>query len=210
MSIASFPIRLQCPHTGKSIDQARGDFARTDKLAHAVPATFVERLKSLALASSSRHESTVEVGGERDSQKADVDFLLPAQRPDEIGRLGPFRVLDVLGKGGMGMVFLAHDPRLDRQVALKVMLPKFAANETAKLRFLREARIAARVKSDHIVHIYEVEEDRGVPYLAMELMEGMPLDQFMHKHPKLSIPQISSSIPPATGATARSSPQSGR
>ena len=172
------------------LDRARGDFSRTDHLAHAVPATFVERLKSMARASSPSHESTVEVGGAADSKEADVDFLLPAQRPDEIGRLGPFRVLHVLGKGGMGMVFLAHDPRLDRQVALKVMLPRFAANETAKLRFLREARTAARVKSDHIVHIYEVEESRGVPYLAMELMEGKPLDQFLQTHPKLSIPQI--------------------
>jgi serine/threonine protein kinase/Leucine-rich repeat (LRR) protein len=172
------------------LDRARGDFSRTDKLAEAVPPTFVERLKSLARSQNSGHASTVEVGAEGNAEEAKADFLLPAQRSDEIGRLGPYRILDVLGKGGMGMVFLAHDPRLDRQVALKVMLPKFAAHETAKLRFLREARAAAKVKSDHIVHIYEVEESRGVPYLAMELMEGMPLDQFLHSHPKLSIPQI--------------------
>ena len=73
--------------------------------------------------------------------------------------LGRYRIITALGKGGMGMVFLAEDPELDRRVALKVMLPRIAANPSAKQRFLREARAAAKLKSDHIVTIFQVAED---------------------------------------------------
>jgi ribosomal protein S27E len=103
-------------------------------------------------------------------------FLAPAQAPDELGRLGPYRVLKVLGAGGMGVVFRAEDPQLQRLVALKAMLPDLAANESARQRFLREARAAAKLKHDHIVSIYQVGEDRGAPFLAMEFLEGEALE----------------------------------
>src|SRR5262245_15698987 len=67
-----------------------------------------------------------------------TDFLAPAQAPDEIGRLGPYRVLQVLGAGGMGVVYKAEDPQLQRPVALKAMLPALAASASARQRFLRE------------------------------------------------------------------------
>ncbi|MCS6977245.1 MAG: protein kinase [Gemmatales bacterium] len=102
-------------------------------------------------------------------------FLAPPAAPGELGRLAHYRVLRLLGRGGMGYVFLAHDPQLDRHIALKVLRPEVAAKPAAKERFLREARLAARLKSDHIVTIYQVGEDRGVPFLAMELLEGCSL-----------------------------------
>lgn len=108
-----------------------------------------------------------------------LDFLAPAQADDEIGRLGPYRVFKVLGIGGMGIVFEAEDVDLRRRVALKVMLPNSAAKENARQRFLREARAAAAIKHDHIVTIYQVGQDRGVPYLAMEFLQGEPLDQWL-------------------------------
>jgi serine/threonine protein kinase len=95
--------------------------------------------------------------------------------PDEIGRLGPYRVLARIGVGGMGLVFRAEDPTLRRLVALKVMLPQFTADPMARARFLREARAAAAVEHDHIVPIFQVGEDRGVPYLAMPLLKGESL-----------------------------------
>jgi serine/threonine protein kinase len=95
--------------------------------------------------------------------------------PDEIGRLGPYRVLARIGVGGMGLVFRAEDPNLRRLVALKVMLPQFTADPMARARFLREARAAAAVEHDHIVPIFQVGEDRGVPYLAMPLLKGESL-----------------------------------
>lgn len=108
-----------------------------------------------------------------------LDFVSPPEGPGELGRLGSYRVLKVLGKGGMGIVFLAEDIKLDRLVALKVMLPKFAENATAKQRFLREAKSAAALKHDHVITIYQVDEDRGVPFLAMEYLEGQSLDQWL-------------------------------
>ncbi len=112
-------------------------------------------------------------------------FLAPAQSPDELGRLGPYRVLRVLGSGGMGVVFQAEDPQLQRLVALKAMLPGLAATDSAKQRFLREARAAAALKHDHVVTIHQVGEDRGAPFLAMEFLEGEPLDERLKREGKL-------------------------
>jgi WD40 repeat protein/serine/threonine protein kinase/Leucine-rich repeat (LRR) protein len=119
-----------------------------------------------------------------------IDFLAPAQRPDEIGRLGPYRVLKVLGRGGMGVVFKAEDPHLERLVALKAMLPSLAASASAKQRFFREAKAAAALKHPHVVAIYQVGEDRGAPYLAMEFLEGEALDERIHRQGRLPIADI--------------------
>ena len=102
-------------------------------------------------------------------------LLAPPREPDELGRLDGFRVLGVLGRGGMGVVFEAEDIRLGRRVALKVMLPHVAANPESKRRFTREAEAAARVEHDYIVPILQLGEDRGVPFVAMPLLAGESL-----------------------------------
>jgi WD40 repeat protein/predicted Ser/Thr protein kinase len=117
-------------------------------------------------------------------------LLTPAQAPDEIGRLGPYRVLRQLGEGGMGMVFLAEDPHLQRSVALKVMRPSSAADGDAHRRFLREARAAGSLSHDHIVTIYQVGEDRGVPFLAMELLQGESLEARLNRERRLPIAEV--------------------
>jgi serine/threonine protein kinase len=89
--------------------------------------------------------------------------------------LGPYHLLCRLGEGGMGTVYLAHDPALDRRVALKVLrLPAAEARVTATLarRFLREARSAARINHPHVVTVYAVGEHANKPYLVMEYVEG--------------------------------------
>jgi hypothetical protein len=106
-----------------------------------------------------------------------IEFLGAAEGPDEIGRLGCYRILRILGHGGMGVVFLAEDPDLQRRLALKAMLPGMAASSGNRERFLREARAAAAIEHDHIVPIYQVGEDRGVPFIAMPFLKGQPLDQ---------------------------------
>jgi hypothetical protein len=118
------------------------------------------------------------------------DFLAPPQGPGELGRLGSYRVLKLLGSGGMGVVFLGEDPQLERAVALKAMLPAQAAVPSAKQRFLREARAAAAVKHDHIVTIYQVCEDRGVPFLAMELLEGEMLEERLQRVGRLPVTEV--------------------
>jgi hypothetical protein len=126
-----------------------------------------------------------------DEENRDLyDFLAPAQAADELGRLGPYRVLQVLGAGGMGVVFRAEDPHLSRLVALKAMLPVLAASASARQRFLREARAAAAIKHDHIVTIYQVGEDRGVPFLAMDFLEGESLDARLNREGKLPVPEV--------------------
>jgi WD40 repeat protein/tRNA A-37 threonylcarbamoyl transferase component Bud32 len=117
-------------------------------------------------------------------------FLSPAQGPGELGRLGPYRVLEVLGAGGMGVVFLAEDPQLKRRVALKAMRPGLAARADSRERFLREARATAAVKDDHVVTIYQVAGDSGVPYLAMELLDGMPLNRWLEQVPRPAVAEV--------------------
>jgi serine/threonine protein kinase/DNA-binding beta-propeller fold protein YncE len=122
-------------------------------------------------------EGTLPDGG-KISMKTPVDigFLSPPMKTGELGRLGGYRILEILGQGGMGLVFRAEDPHLQRPVAIKVMRPQVAANPQAAERFLREARAAAAVKHDHIVTIYQVGQDRGVPFIALEFLRGEPLD----------------------------------
>jgi len=110
------------------------------------------------------------LGADRD------DFLAAPESPDEIGRLGPYRVLGRIGSGGMGIVYRAEEVALNRLVALKVMRPSLASGDSARRRFLREAQAAASVRSDHVVAIHRVGEDRGLPYLAMPLLRGESLE----------------------------------
>ncbi len=105
----------------------------------------------------------------------DLLFLRPPEAPDEIGRLGDFRVLGVLGRGGMGIVLRGEDTALGREVALKCMKPELAAVKEARERFLREAKAAARIDDTHVAPIHQVSEARGVPFLVMPLLKGRPL-----------------------------------
>jgi len=122
--------------------------------------------------------------------KSPFPFLGPPQLPDELGRLEKFRVLRQLGKGGMGIVFLGEDCVLHRQVALKVMLPELAANQEASERFLREARAIAKVRHERIVTLFDVSEADGVPFLVMELLEGMTLHDYLRASKRLTLAQI--------------------
>ncbi len=117
-------------------------------------------------------------------------LLGPSRAPGELGRLGPYRALAVLGAGGMGVVFRAEDTRLGRLVALKVMRPALAVSAAGRQRFLREARASAAVKHDHIVTVYDTGEERGCPYIAMELLEGEPLDARLRRAGALPVTEV--------------------
>lgn len=97
-------------------------------------------------------------------------------------RIGPYRVVSTLGEGGMGVVYAAHDDRLGRPVALKLIHPN-AQEAAARERFWREARAAARVSHPGICPIFDVGEHDGRPYLVMELLEGEPLDARLARGP---------------------------
>lgn len=118
------------------------------------------------------------------------DFLEPAQHADEIGRLGPYRIHRLLGKGGMGQVFEAKDGRLKRTVALKVMKKKFATTKSSRQRFVDEARSMAAIHHDNVATIFEVGVHEGMPFLAMELLRGQPLDQLMKQQNTFDSKQV--------------------
>jgi serine/threonine-protein kinase len=89
-------------------------------------------------------------------------------------RIGHYAITHKLGAGAMGVVYAARDERLSRTVALKTM-SSLASDETARKRFWREARAAASVNHPHVCQIYEIGEDHGELFIAMELLEGEPL-----------------------------------
>jgi serine/threonine-protein kinase len=91
-------------------------------------------------------------------------------------RIGHYAITHKLGAGAMGVVYAARDERLGRTVALKTMA-SVASDETARKRFWREARAAASVNHPHVCQIYEIGEDRGELFIAMELLEGDPLSE---------------------------------
>lgn len=124
------------------------------------------------------------------TRSEDYSFLLPAELPDEIGRLGSYRVLELIGEGGMGKVFLAEDQRLRRRVALKVMSQRIAASKNSRERFVREARAQAAVHHDNVATIFEVDDQGTTPFLAMELLKGQSLEQILRKGYKFNIKQI--------------------
>jgi serine/threonine protein kinase len=127
-------------------------------------------------------------GGRSKSGDGALELLAPDDR-GALGRLGPYRVLQVLGRGGMGIVYLAEDPALHRQVALKVMRPALAKRASSRDRFVREARATAQIEHDHIVTIYHVGEDRGVPYFAMQLLKGIALEDWLRQGNRLAVRQ---------------------
>jgi hypothetical protein len=106
-----------------------------------------------------------------------LDFLTPSEKPGSLGRLGHYEVQEVIGRGGMGVVLRAFDEELHRVVAIKVMAQQLATNATARKRFKREAQAVAAVTHDHIVTIHAVEEANGLPYLVMQYVAGLSLQQ---------------------------------
>lgn len=90
-------------------------------------------------------------------------------------RIGRYRITDLLGEGGMGVVYAALDEQLERPIAVKVLKQESAADQNARERFTREARLAASVNHPHICQLYEIGESDGRPFMAMERLEGESL-----------------------------------
>jgi serine/threonine protein kinase len=92
-------------------------------------------------------------------------------------RVGPYKILSRIGKGGMGEVFLAEDARLGRRLALKFLTADFASDPSALDRFRREARTVSALNHPCICTIFDIGEFEGSPYLALELLEGQTLEK---------------------------------
>jgi serine/threonine protein kinase len=120
--------------------------------------------------------ATQEPGGDATPEDEALPFLTASDRPDSLGRLGHYEVLEVLGRGSFGIVLRAFDEVLQRVVAVKMLAPRLAATSPARKRFLREARSYARVRHENVVQVYAVEE-QPLPYLVMEFIPGETLQQ---------------------------------
>ena len=119
-----------------------------------------------------------------------LSFLTPSNKPGHLGRLGHYEIQEIIGKGGFGTVLKAFDEKLHRVVAIKVLAPELAANGSARQRFIREARTAAAVSHDHVVTIHVVDEEHRPPYIVMQLIDGVTLQQKLDKVGALSLKEI--------------------
>jgi eukaryotic-like serine/threonine-protein kinase len=104
-----------------------------------------------------------------------LGFLDPPEKDGQIGRLGSYEILEVIGRGGMGVVLKAHDPGLNRFVAVKVLSPHLSGTAAACRRFAREAKAAAAVSHEHVVAIHAVDSAGRPPYLVMQYVAGKSL-----------------------------------
>jgi Leucine-rich repeat (LRR) protein len=137
--------------------------------------------------------ATLLVGKERPEQpvsdEVSLEYLQPAARPDSLGRLSHYEVLEVLGHGAFGTVLKAFDEKLQRVVAIKVLAPELAATSPARKRFLREARASAAIRHENVVSIHAVDDD-PLPYLVMEFIPGRTLQQRLDKQGPLDVQDV--------------------
>jgi serine/threonine-protein kinase len=96
-----------------------------------------------------------------------------------------------IGDGAMAVVYRAHDPSIDRVLAIKVLKPELRQDAGLSQRFLREARAAGALSHPNIVTIYDVGEADGFPYIAMELLDGVPLDEHLRAHGRMAPADVS-------------------
>jgi serine/threonine protein kinase len=120
-------------------------------------------------------------------------------------RIGHYTIARKLGEGGMGVVYAARDERLDRTVALKRM-SSLTADDTARKRFWREARAAAAVNHPNVCQLYEIGEDSGELFIAMELLEGESLSERLKRGPQ----SVAEMVPIGLGVLAALSALHGR
>jgi hypothetical protein len=117
-------------------------------------------------------------------------FLTPSHEPGALGRLDHFEVLEVVGRGATGVVLKARDTKLQRVVAIKALAPRLAASATARQRFVREAQATAAVRDDHVIAIHAVSDDGPLPYLVMEYIAGVTLEDRIRQGKPLELPEI--------------------
>jgi eukaryotic-like serine/threonine-protein kinase len=109
---------------------------------------------------------------------------LSTQKPDKIGK---YDVLDVLGRGGMGVVYRARDARLGRVVAIKMLTEGFSGNSEMLQRFYREASQTGALRHNNIVIVFDAGDQEGEPYIVMEFVEGEPLDKTLKEQKRLQL-----------------------
>ncbi len=117
-------------------------------------------------------------------------ILGPTDDPRMMGRIATYEIVGLLGRGGMGVVFKAFDPSLNRYVAIKMLAPMLMPSAVFKQRFLREAQSAAAVVHDNVVGIHAISEWQGNPYLVMTFVRGQSLQSRLQHRGHLSLREV--------------------
>jgi serine/threonine protein kinase len=143
----------------------------------------MEELKSLGIPG----EKPSQAAGSKDTS---LPFLQPSEKPGYRGRLGHYEVQGIIGRGGMGVVLKAFDTALLRTVAIKVLAPHLAASAVARQRFIREAQAAAQVSHDHVVTIHAVDASGELPFLVMQYIPGISLQERLDRKEGLELEEI--------------------
>jgi len=112
-----------------------------------------------------------------------MEALAQRQALREGDRLGSFEIVSLLGRGGMGEVYRARDPRLQREVALKLLPPSFVLDESSLRRFQQEARSASRLNHPNILTVFDIGTHSGTPYIVTELLPGATLQELLARGP---------------------------
>ena len=131
--------------------------------------------------SCSPHESVQAIETEPDIESI-RSFLGPSDDPTKMGRIAGFEICGIIGFGSSAVVFKAFDPRLNRYVAIKTLLPQFCHHGSARSRFEREGKAIASVKDENVIPVYAVDEYRGQPYLVMQYMPDGSLREYLRKN----------------------------
>jgi hypothetical protein len=116
--------------------------------------------------------------------------------------VGRYRIVRLIGEGGMGAVYEAIHPGLKKRVAVKVLLPRIAESQEARVRFLREGEAASRINHPNVVSVFDVGEDGGAPYLVMEYLEGRTLGDFLAGRGALDIAEAAALFLPIVAAVS--------
>ncbi len=103
--------------------------------------------------------------------------------------IGKYEVQRRLGAGGMGSLYLARDPGLERLVAIKVLKDEYHDDQELRERFIREARSVARLRHENIIIVFDIGEADGLPFMAMEYIAGETLAQILRRTPTLPLPK---------------------
>jgi eukaryotic-like serine/threonine-protein kinase len=116
--------------------------------------------------------------------------MISQNGPEEMSWIGRYRIDEPIGEGAMAHVHRAHDPSIDRPIAIKLLKPEFRSDGEVSRRFLSESRAAGMLSHANIVTIYDVGEADGTPYIAMEYVDGVPLDDLLAAQGRLTADKV--------------------
>ncbi|MFO0999654.1 MAG: serine/threonine-protein kinase [Planctomycetaceae bacterium] len=159
-----------CPRCQQRVTELAGSTADWMRMTEAMSDSPERKLDSFALDFSELGQKTIHW-----TESMARQLLSPATHPEMMGRLGRYEIERLIGSGGMGVVFKAHDSELNRPVAIKLLAPYLASSGPARKRFSREARAAAAVVHQHVVPIHNVETERDAPFIVMQFVSGESL-----------------------------------